>query len=202
MASKRILLGCPHGGAVLGVAQAGKQSPDGRLVEGVYCRDVACEAVRDLRLSGVDADMVFSGAEHCGKVKLGSKYVAKWRYLNWLYTKVKFSYIEIHTNAAGNDGWYDNRGPRFFISKNAGKKTQELTGWLERSFMKVPLGEHQLRKTSKMNVLHQTKFPSVLVELFFHTSKADVDFALSPAGVWTYKRALVDGIRGYLGEVS
>ena len=94
----KILIEAGHGNPPL---TGGKQSPDGRLKEYVYCREIVAEIVKRLRAQGYDVENTVPEngdiplGERCNRVnawcdRLGSKNVV---------------FVSVHNNAAGNGQW-------------------------------------------------------------------------------------------------
>ena len=48
-------------------------------------------------------------------------------------------------------------------------------------------------------ICRDTKMPAVLVEMFFHDNKDDVEWALSPEGMSAIVNAIVKGITDFIG---
>lgn len=101
----------------------GKCSPDGRLREYAYCREIAQRVSRALTLRGVDTLLLVPERtdtplkERVRKVngwakKLGSQNVVL---------------VSIHNNAAGaDDKWHSATGFSVFVSNNASSKSKKL----------------------------------------------------------------------------
>jgi N-acetylmuramoyl-L-alanine amidase len=139
--------------------------------------------------------LVLTGPEHLGQFQLGNKKLTKWDWLNWLHKRVEnLIYIEAHTNAADNDGWYDAKGPRIFIGKNASLTTSKLAAQFT---FNLPDGYKAHIKRSSMYILTRTTCPAILIELMFHTNLQEVKEARGQFGHIKYVRGLYDGILGF-----
>ena len=176
----------------------GKRSPDGRLMEYAYTREIADMLVYELKKLGIDAERIVREeldvplSERCRRV---NEYKASEAIL-----------ISIHCNAAGSGNWMSARGWEAWTS--VGKtKADKLATCLYNAAEEV-LDGMKIRKDtsdgdedkeSDFYILKHTKCPAVLTENLFQDNKEDVDFLLSAEG----KKAIVNlhvlGIRKYLG---
>ena len=105
----------------------GKQSPDGRLREYAYAREIATRVVNELRGMGYNAERVVEEEQdvalsvRCKRVndickKVGTKNVLL---------------VSIHNNAAGGDGkWHEARGFSAHVGMNASAKSKALAQYL------------------------------------------------------------------------
>ena len=86
-------------------------------------------------------------------------------------------YVSIHSNAAGNDGWYDASGLEIYTS--AGPETAQrnvLASALVDAFRSAGVALRSSPIKHRMyTVLAKTDAPACLIEYGFHTSKADVE---------------------------
>lgn len=176
----------------------GKCSPDGRLMEYAYAREIAEMVVYELKKIGIDTERIVREesdvplSERCRRV---NEYKASETIL-----------ISIHCNAAGSGNWMNARGWEAWTS--VGKtKADKLATCLYNAAEEV-LDGMKIRKDtsdgdedkeSDFYILKHTKCPAVLTENLFQDNKEDVDFLLSAEG----KKAIVNlhvlGIRKYLG---
>lgn len=110
-------------------------------------------------------------------------------------------FVSIHSNAAGNGGWYDADGLEIYTS--AGPETAErnvLAGHLLDAFgaagvtLRASTAKHEM-----YTVLAETDMPAVLIEYGFHTSKADVPLLLSGDYRDRLAAATADGVCKWLG---
>ena len=86
-------------------------------------------------------------------------------------------YVSLHSNAAGNDGWYDASGLEIYTS--AGPETAQrnvLASALADAFRAAGVALRSSPIKHRMyTVLAKTDAPACLIEYGFHTSKADVE---------------------------
>ena len=86
-------------------------------------------------------------------------------------------YVSLHSNAAGNDGWYDASGLEIYTS--AGPETAQrnvLASALADAFRAAGVALRSSPIKHRMyTVLAKTDAPACLIEYGFHTSKEDVE---------------------------
>lgn len=181
---------------------AGKRSPDGRLLEYAYAREIAVRLERELKARGYDAQRIvpeendISLKERCNRA-------------NRIYaaTGKKAILVSIHCNAAGADGkWHDARGWSAYVSRNASKKSKELACRLidaaETQGLKVRrYSQDEPYWTQNLAICRDTNCPAVLTENLFQDNREDVDYLLSEKGKQTIVELHVQGIMAYLGKV-
>lgn len=180
-----------------GYNTAGKQSPDGRLKEYEYTREIATMVVNELRKHGIDAERIVREEidvplkERCCRA---NEYKASEAIL-----------ISIHCNAAGmGDKWMNARGWEAWTTPGSTKADKLATCLYDTA---KELG-FQLRKDEtdgdpdkegNLYILKHTKCPAVLTENLFQDNKEDVDFMLSAKGKKAIVELHVQGICKYLG---
>ena len=181
---------------------AGKRSPDGRLLEYAYAREIAVRLERELKARGYDAQRIvpeendISLKERCNRA-------------NRIYAAAgkKAILASIHCNAAGADGkWHDAKGWSAYVSRNASKKSKELACRLidaaETQGLKVRrYSQNEPYWTQNLAICRDTNCPAVLTENLFQDNREDVDYLLSEKGKQTIVELHVQGIMAYLGKV-
>lgn len=181
---------------------AGKRSPDGRLLEYAYAREIAVRLERELKARGYDAQRIvpeendISLKERCNRA-------------NRIYTATgkKAILVSIHCNAAGaDDKWHDARGWSAYVSRNASKKSKELACRLidaaETQGLKVRrYSQDEPYWTQNLAICRDTNCPAVLTENLFQDNREDVDYLLSEKGKQTIVELHMKGIMAYLGKV-
>lgn len=195
----KILIDNGHGSTT-----PGKRSPDGRLREYKYCREIAREVVTRLRAQGYDAELTvpedadISLGMRCSRVnawcdRLGAKNVV---------------FVSIHNNAAGNGQWMSARGWEAWTSKGQtqGDKLGECLYDAAQKFLPVgtkirmDLTDGDRDKESNFTVITRTKCPACLTENLFQDNREDVDLLLSPAGREAIVKLHVEGIKSYVAK--
>lgn len=196
----KVLIDNGHGDPPL---TGGKCSPDGRLKEYHYCREIAQRVSRELSLKGVDALLLVPEAtdtslkERVRKVnawcnKLGGKNVVL---------------VSIHNNAAGSDGkWHEASGFSVFVSKNASTNSRKLariftgraTGMGLMGNRCVPDEKYWVQSLA---MTRDTNCPAVLTENLFQDNEADVAYLLSEEGKRAIVKLHVDSIIDYIDSI-
>lgn len=178
----------------------GKRSPDGRLMEWAYTREIADMVVYELRKKGIDAERI---VKEDTDVPLSERC----RRANDIYRKAgkKTILVSIHCNAAGSGAsWMNARGWSVFVSNNASSNSKKLANSLVEVATSIPVPVRtpalgQLYWQQNLAICRDTLCPAVLVENFFQDNKEDVEYLLSPEGKRNVVRIHVEGIIKYLG---
>lgn len=183
-----------------GVNTPGKCSPDGRLREYAYAREIAERLEKALKECGVEAIRItpeendVSLSERCRRAnKYGSKGVLL---------------VSIHCNAAGADGkWHDAHGWAAYVSKNASVNSKTLARCLIQAAKDKGLSVREYAHqapywTQNLAICRDTKCPAVLTENLFQDNKADVDYLLSEEGKQAIVAVHVQGIMDYIKKVG
>lgn len=175
----------------------GKCSPDGRLKEYAYTREIAGRVVFELRKLGIDAELVVKEevdvplAERCRRVNE--------------YKVSEAILVSIHCNAAGNGtNWMNAKGWSVYVSNNASASSKKLARSLceVAESLKLPIrrpAHKQPYWQQNLAMCRDTNCPAVLTENFFQDNKEDVDFLLSEEGKRSIVFLHVKGICKYLG---
>lgn len=182
-----------------GVNTPGKCSPDRRLLEYAYTREIADIVVACLRVRGIDAECLVPEETD---VPLSERC----RRANDIYRETGRNAIlvSIHCNAAGSGSdWMGARGWSVFVSPNASANSRRLATCLGRSAESFGVA---IRKqvpglmywTQNLAMCRDTNCPAVLTENFFQDNRADVEFLLSNEGKRTVAQIHVEGIEAYL----
>ena len=177
----------------------GKRSPDGRLREYAYTREIADRVVSALGEAGIDAVRIVPEEND---VPLSERVTRA----NKLYAECgkQAILVSIHCNAAGNGSdWLSARGWSVFVDPTASQNSKRLATALadvaQGKGVKVRI-ENNSRKywMSSLYICKHSNCPAVLVENFFQDNKADVEFLLSEEGKQCVTDITVEGIRNYL----
>lgn len=180
----------------------GKRSPDGKLREYLYAREITEAIERELKLRGYDAERI---VHENVDVPLAERA----RRVNELCGRLGTSnviLISIHCNAAGNGSeWMQARGWAAYTSKGK-TKADKLAECLYNA-ASCHLTGQKLRKDysdgdsdweESFYILRKTKCPAVLTENFFQDNKDDVDYMLSSDGKQNIINTHVNGIIQYI----
>ena len=183
----------------------GKCSPDKRLREYAYTREIARRVVKCLQCKGYDARRIVEEetdvtlSVRCKRVndickQEGAKNVLL---------------ISIHNNAAGADGkWHSARGFSAHVGLNASSKSKALAQYLWNEAIAQGLkGNRSVPATpyiaQNLAICRDTMCPAVLTENLFQDNKEDVELLLSEDGkekvTATHVNAIVEFIKDYYG---
>lgn len=206
---------------ILGTAhrkrEAGKNSPDGRLKEYVYSREIISEVKVKLESLGYK---VLVDMEENDLPKTMQSLSAKQERQNELGMRVNFVnevcrqnkgrqvlYVSIHVNAAGSDGqWHQANGWQVCVSNKASERSKRLADCLfdaARSHelkMRQPTAQQKYWEQS-LYVLNHTLCPAVLTENLFQDNVDDVALLLSDEGRHIIERLHVEGIIRYIEQL-
>lgn len=179
----------------------GKRSPDGRLQEWAYTREIADMVVLGLRKHGIDAERIV-------KENIDVPLSERCKRANNIYreTRKNAILVSIHCNAAGNGtSWMNARGWGVYVSDNASFNSKMLASFLAQVAISKGV---TVRKQApgqdywvqNLAICRDTNCPAVLTENFFQDNKEDVECLLSSEGKRTVANIHVEGIINYLNS--
>lgn len=195
----KILIDNGHGRYMHG----SKQSPDGRLQEGAYAREIASRIVTQLVNQGYNAELVtpedddISLSVRCKRI---NNWCSKLGSANCLS-------VSVHCNAAGADGkWHNANGWQVYVAQNASSKSKKLAQILYneaanknlKGNRSVPVEKYWVQSLA---MCRDTKCPAVLTENMFQDNQADVDYLLSDKGKKDIVDLHVQGIIKYIDQL-
>lgn len=203
---------------VLGTAhrrrEPGKCSPDGRLREYRYSREVCTDVAAKLRSYGYKCEIDYmpddlekSMQSSNYKTERNRELSMRVNYVNELcrqYGSHNILYVSIHVNAAGSNGqWNSANGWQVCVGSNSSGNSKLLASCLFDAASSHGLKMRQpsaLQKywSQSLYVLNNTKCPAVLTENLFQDNKKDVDYLLSEEGLHAIERLHVEGIIKYI----
>ncbi|WP_336527530.1 N-acetylmuramoyl-L-alanine amidase [Bacteroides acidifaciens] len=175
----------------------GKCSPDGRLKEYAYTREIADRLVTGLQNEGIDAQRIVPGENDVALFE-------RVRRVNAFGKDAIL--VSIHCNAMGSGAeWMSASGWSVFVGVNASMNSKRLARQLAQVALnrKVKVRRPSPQKlywTANFYICQQTNCPAVLVENFFQDNKEDVEFLLSEEGKQCVTNILLEGITNYLKE--
>ena len=174
----------------------GKRSPDGRLMEYAYTREIAELVVSELLKKGIDAERIVREEvdvplqERCRRV---NQYKASEAIL-----------VSIHCNAAGSGAdWMSARGWEAWTSVGQ-TKADNLATCLYKAADEAGLKTRKDMtdgdpdKEEGFYILKHTVCPAVLTENLFQDNKEDVAFLLSEDGNQAIVNLHVTGIINFI----
>lgn len=186
-----------------GINTPGKRSPDGRLREYHYNRELAALIYFGLRREGIDARIIVNEevdvplSERIRRVNDVCNEVGKANVL----------LVSIHCNAAG-DGtkWINASGWECYTSPGKTKSDRVATCIFNEADRYLP-DCHKRRadwsdgdpdKEARFYMIIHSKCAAVLTENLFMDCKADVDYMLSDKGIIALANIHINGIINYL----
>lgn len=197
----KVLIDNGHGDPPL---TGGKESPDGRLKEYYYCREIAQRVSRELTLRGVDTQLLvpertdIALKERVRRVNGWAKRVGPQNVV----------LVSIHNNAAGADGkWHSASGFSVFVSKNASSKSKKLAQIFTANASDMGLMGNRCVPAEKywvqsLAMTRDTICPAVLTENLFQDNQEEVDFLLSEEGKRAITTLHVKSIIEYIQYVT
>lgn len=179
----------------------GKCSPDRKLREYAWAREIAKRLENTLKAKGLDAERIVTEETD---ISINERV----RRANAICNKVGTAnvlLISVHINAASNSGWKNARGWSVWVAPNASSNSKRLAKCLYEEADKAGYKGNRCVPATKYwvgnyGIVRDTKCPAVLTENLFQDNKEDVAILMSDAG----KQAMVDihvkGIMSYLGK--
>lgn len=178
----------------------GKCSPDKRLLEYKYNREIAQAVHKQLQEDGYNSIIL---VPEINDISLKTRAIRANK-----YNSKNTILVSIHCNAAGNGEWKTASGWSVWTSKGQtrGDKLADCMFEAAEEILK-PLGKKLLKQTyndgdvdyeSNFYIVAKTKCPACLVENFFMDNKQDVEFLLSEEGKKAIIQLHVNGIKKYI----
>lgn len=190
-----------------GVNTAGKRSPDGKLVEAVYTRDIASKVVSELRRLGYEAELLTPEAYDVSLLERVHRVNVKCQSRG----RNNVLCVSIHCNAAGvGSEWMKATGWEIWTSEgrtDSDVLADHFVQMAKRHFEGMVIREWKKEdgerdKEKNFTLLKSTLCPAVLTENFFMDNKKDVKYLLSKEGMSAVVRCHVDAIVSYLGSID
>lgn len=184
----------------------GKRSPDGRLREYAYAREIA-KRVQCALCQELGAGHVFLVTSEENDISLKER-CQRANNLCKAHGASNALLVSIHNNAAGADGkWHAAHGWSAHISLNASEKSKTLARCLAQAAEQNGL---KVRKTTpqqpyivqNLAMCRDTLCPAVLTENLFQDNEEDVAFLLSEEGKAIITKVHVDGIMSYIKSLK
>lgn len=177
----------------------GKQSPDGRLFEFEFNRDIVCRMIPLMELAKVDYHILVPEIEDISLHE-------RCRRANEIHRRTPSFLVSVHANAGGGTGW------EVWTSKGE----TESDRIAEVFFQEAELcfgGEFRMRKDtidgdsdkeSDFYILKHTHCPAILTENFFMDFPKDLEFIISDEGrdriAHMHVRAIVNYLESLIEE--
>ena len=178
-----------------GIQTKGKRSPDGKLLEYAYTRDLARQIVKILQSRGYDSELLVPEDNDIPLSERVRRTNAHCQALG----KSNVILISLHINAAGNGSkWMNATGWSCYTCKGQ-TESDRLADCLYKAAEQIL--ENQVIRTDyardgdpdweeNFYILRHSLCPAVLVEQFFMDNKKDLAYLISDEG----KRNLIDVI--------
>lgn len=205
-----------------GVNTAGKCSPDKRLLEYKWAREIAQLTQEQLKAHGVEAVRIvteeadISLKERCRRANALCK---KFGTANCIF-------VSIHANAAGGDGKWKSAGgwcaytspgqtKADILATNLYEAAQTaLADYIEDFPIRKAQGDYDSRQKpirtdysdgdpdyeARFYILVHTQCPAVLTESLFQDNRSDMEYLLSDEGKAAIVKLHVNGILKYIGK--
>ena len=196
--------------------EPGKCSPDGRLKECVYSREIVSDIAAILKSYGYRVIIDFEALDLPRNMQSPSVTLERQRELGMRVNivnelcrqngKDNIIYVSVHVNAAGSDGkWHTGTGWEAITSEGQTKSDRLATCLYEAARknltnvkLRTDYSDGDPDKESHLYVLRNTKCAAVLTENMFQDNKGDVDYLLSEVGRHAIVRTHVEGILKYI----
>lgn len=181
----------------------GKRSPDGKLLESAYTREIASKVVYALRRLGYNAELLVPEIYDVRLLERVHRVNVKCQSLG----KDNVLCVSIHCNAAGNGKeWLKATGWEIWTSPGKTKSddlANHFVTMAKRHFEDQTIREWkkvdgERDKEARFTILTDTLCPAVLTENFFMDSRKDVKYLLSDEGRNAVIRCHVDAIVSYI----
>ena len=190
-----------------GIQTKGKRSPNGKLLEYAYTRELARQIVKILKSRGYDSELLVPEDDD---IPLSER-VRRTNAHCQAFGKTNVILISIHVNAAG-DGtkWMNATGWSCYTCKGQ-TESDRLADCLYKAAEQIL--KNQVIRTDfardgdpdweeNFYILRHTQCPAVLTENFFMDSRSDLEYLQSRAGKQAVVDTHVEGIIDYLNTIS
>lgn len=185
----------------------GKRSPDGRLREYKYAREIAIDLLAHLAAAGYDAQLLVPEQRD---VPLNSGADSRVKRANAICKRVGAAnclLVSIHCNAAppNNGQWHTARGWSVLVAQNASANSKRLAEALADAAAVQGLKVRKPTPAQKywvqsLAICRETDCPAVLTENLFQDNRDDVDYLLSDEGRKAIVALHYDAITKYVGR--
>ena len=180
-----------------GAETPGKCSPDGRLREYAWTREIARRVCDKLKASGYNARLL---VPELNDVSLRERV----RRVNSVCAGAgsdNVLLVSIHVNAAGTGQWHYASGWTAWVAPNASQRSRKLATLLDAEAVRLNLKGNRSREpffTGNFAILRDTKCPAVLTENMFQDNLHDVAYLLSDRGKSEITNLHITAITEYL----
>lgn len=182
----------------------GKCSPDRRLLEYKWTREVAQMITDRLKAEGFDAERIVTEENDISLTTRANRVNA----VCAKYGAKNVVLISVHINAAGADGkWKNATGWSGFVAPNASANSKKLAQILYAEAAARGLQGNRAVPKEKywignFTIIKKTNCPAVLTENLFQDNLQEVEFLLSSEGKRIITDLHVEGLKKYIKEVG
>lgn len=182
-----------------GAETPGKCSPDGRLREYAWTREIARRVCDKLKASGYDARLL---VPELNDISLRERV----RRVNNVCIGAgsdNVLLVSIHVNAAGSGQWHNASGWTAWVAPKASQRSRKLAMLLNAEAVNLNLKGNRSREpffTGNFAILRDTKCPAVLTENMFQDNLHDVAYLLSDRGQSEITDLHITAITKYLNS--
>lgn len=200
-----------------GIDTPGKRSPDGRLREYRYAREISCALVDCLQAYGETAFLLVKEEKDIPLAERVARVEAYCRQ----YGRGNVLVVSVHVNAADREGWHNARGWCVYTSPGVTPSDALATSLYSAAVEELQKGEYSKTGTfaakqkpiradwsdgdpdheAAFYILRKTPCPAVLTENLFQDNRDDVDFLLSDKGRGAIINLHLEGILNYLKDI-
>ena len=180
----------------------GKCSPDNRVLEYYWAREIVQRIASKLLAEGVQVHILVPE-------KTDVKLNVRTRRANNLckqYGTKNCLLVSVHINAAGGDGkWHNATGWSGWVAPKCSANSKRLAQLLYAEAVKAGLKGNRCVPACKywvgdFAIVRDTNCPAVLTENLFMDNKEECDYLLSEAGKETLAQLHVNAILNYIAE--
>jgi len=187
-----------------GCETPGKRSPDGKLMEWKWNREMAQLLYDKLNEIGIKAHLVVTEETD---VSLGNRCLrANTIYKNFKAQGYECLFVSIHVNAGPGSGWSNASGVSVHVYRDGSEKSKLCGRIYTNNAKEMKLtGNRSIPSCGYWEcgfyVCKNTNCPAILVEHDFMTNKKSVDFLLSTEGKEKLLQWHINSISEYLKRI-
>lgn len=192
-----LLLDAGHGDPPI---TGGKCSPDGRLKEYYWARDVVNRIAAKARAAGIPTDII---VPETSDIPLRTR-TTRVNNLCRKYGAKNCVLISIHINAAASDGkWHNASGFSAFVAPKSSAQSKRLAAILWEKANAVGLRGNRSVPPCKywvgnFAIVRDTNCPAVLTENLFQDNLGEVEYLMSESGKETIANFHIAAIKEYI----
>lgn len=186
-----------------GINTPGKRSPNNKLFEYKYTREIAKALEMELKKAGITVIRIVTENED---VRLSER-VARINKACKRFGSQNCCAISLHIDACASDGkWHSASGFSVRVSKNASDKSKKLAKCIYEQAEQANLkGDRSVPKekywVQDLAICRDTNCAAVLTESLFQDNKSDVEYLLSENGKNAIVQLHLKGIMNYIKSI-